>query len=82
MHLDNRRKTMGGKATLVKTIPLEGTKNGLISISKIEEPYGEGSDPVASIGISLSGDATEPEWKVHLPLGNLDAVIEALQTLK
>lgn len=73
---------MGGKATLEKVIPLDGTKNGLISISKIEEPYGEGSDPVVSIGISLSGDATEPEWKVHLPLGNLDAVIKALQTLK
>ena len=73
---------MSGKMTLETTLPLEGTKNGVISISKIEEPYGEGSNTVASIGISLAGNADEPEWKVHLPLGNLDAVIDALQKLK
>ena len=73
---------MSGKMTLETTLPLEGTKNGVISISKIEEPYGEGSNTVASIGISLAGNADEPEWKVHLPLENLDAVIEALQKLK
>ena len=73
---------MSSKATLETTLPLDGTKNGVISISKIEEPYGEGSNTVASIGISLAGNAEEPEWKVHLPLANLDAVIEALQKLK
>lgn len=73
---------MSAKATLETTIPLEGTNNGVISISKIEEPYGTGSNTVASIGISLAGNAEEPEWKVHLPLNNLDAVIEALQKLK
>ena len=73
---------MSGKITLETTLPLEGTKNGVISISKIEEPYGAGSNTVASIGISLAGNADDPEWKVHLPLGNLDAVIEALQKLK
>jgi hypothetical protein len=64
------------------TIPLSGTKNGVISITKIDEPYGEGSATVASIGISLAGDAQNPEWKVHLPMDNIDAVIEALQSLK
>ena len=73
---------MSSKVTLETTLPLEGTKNGVISISKIEEPYGAGSNTVASIGISLAGNAEEPEWKVHLPLGNLDAVIEALQKLQ
>ncbi len=73
---------MSGKITLETTLPLEGTKNGVISISKIEEPYGAGSNTVASIGISLAGNADDPEWKVHLPLGNLDAVIEALQKLQ
>jgi len=73
---------MSAKATLETTIPLDGTNNGVISISKIEEPYGSGSNTVASIGISLAGNAEEPEWKVHLPLNNLDAVIEALQKLK
>ncbi len=73
---------MSSNMTLETTLPLEGTKNGVISISKIEEPYGTGSNTVASIGISLAGKADDPEWKVHLPLGNLDAVIEALQKLK
>lgn len=65
-----------------KTIALSGTKKGVISVSKIDEPYGEGSASVASIGISLAGNANEPEWKVHLPFDNLDEVIEALKALK
>ncbi len=65
-----------------KTIPLSGTKNGVISVTKIEEPYGAGSGTVASVGISLAGNADEPEWKVHIPLDNLDEVIQALSELK
>jgi len=65
-----------------KTISLHGTKNGVISVTKLDEPYGAGSNSVASIGISLSGDAENPEWKVHIPLENLDEVIKALQELK
>lgn len=65
-----------------KVIGLDGTKNGVISVTKIDEPYGKGSATVASVGISLSGDAQNPEWKVHIPLNNLDEVIEALQALK
>ncbi len=65
-----------------QTISLDGTKNGVISVTKIDEPYGKGSGTVASIGISLSGDSENPEWKVHLPLTNLDDVISALQALK
>jgi len=73
---------MSGTVSLEKTISLDGTKNGVISVSKIEQPYGPKSGTVASIGISLAGDAENPEWKVHLPLANLDEVIEALQALK
>jgi len=65
-----------------QTIALDGTKKGVISVTKIEEPYGKDSGTVASIGISLSGDAENPEWKVHLPMKNLDDVIAALQALK
>ncbi len=64
------------------TINLSGTKNGVISVTKIDEPYGEGSASVASVGISLAGDANNPEWKVHIPFDNLDEVIQALQSLK
>ena len=63
-------------------IALDGTKNGVISVTRIDEPYGEGSATVASIGISLSGESENPEWKVHIPLTNLDDVIAALQELK
>ena len=65
-----------------KTITLSGAKKGVISVTKIDKPYGEKSASVASIGISLAGNANEPEWKVHIPLDNLDEVIQALQSLK
>ena len=65
-----------------KTIALSGTKKGIISVKKLEEPYGKDSGIVASIAISLSGNIDAPEWKVHLPIDNLDEVIEALQALK
>ena len=65
-----------------KTIALSGTKKGVISVTKLEKPYGENSATVASIGISLAGKADAPEWKVHIPLDNLEEVIEALQSLK
>jgi hypothetical protein len=72
---------MSHEVTIIKEIPLAGTKKGQITVSKIDEPYGTGSDSVASIGISLSGDTT-PEWKVHIPMGNIDALVEALQSIK
>ena len=65
-----------------KNINLIGTKNGVISVTKIDEPYGKDSATVDSIGISLAGNSDKPEWKVHIPLDNLDEVIEALQALK
>jgi len=64
------------------TISLSGTKKGVISVTKIDEPYGKESASVASIGISLVGDADKPEWKVHIPMENLDEVIKALQNLQ
>lgn len=67
---------------MATTIALSGTKKGTISVKKIDEPYGAGSASVASIGISLAGNANEPEWKVHIPLENLDEVIKALESLK
>jgi hypothetical protein len=65
-----------------QTIALHGTKKGVISVTKIVEPYGEGSGIVASVGISLAGNAESPEWKVHLPMENLEEVIKALKDLQ
>ncbi len=65
-----------------KVIDLHGTKKGIISITKLNDPYGPNSGSVASVGISLSGDEENLEWKVHIPTQNLDDVIKALQELK
>jgi|APCry1669189101_1035198.scaffolds.fasta_scaffold02872_2 hypothetical protein len=61
---------------------LHGTNKGVISIAKIDQPYGKDSGTVASVGISLNGMSDEPDWKVHIPFENLDEVIEALKKLK
>jgi len=66
---------------MAEVIALSGTKKGVISIEKIDEPYGPGSHSVASIGINLKGDADNPEWKVHIPFDNVEDVIKALQAL-
>lgn len=73
---------MGGKNTILTKFPLAGTKNGMISVSHLEEPYGSGSFPVVSIGISLKTNADEPDWKAHIPYENLDELIAALQEAK
>lgn len=73
---------MSEKTTQIKEIPLSGTKNGKISIATIDKPYGENSDSIVSIAIALQGNTDEPDWKVHLPKDDIDAVIAALQKAK
>ena len=73
---------MSGTVTKVTDMTLSGTKNGKISISTVQQPYGEKSESVASIGISLQASSEEPDWKVHIPKANIDAVISALQEAK
>jgi len=63
--------------TELGTLPLSGTKKGIISISNVSEPYGKGTEDVVSIGISLNGKNIE--WKSHIPYENLDDVIAILQ---
>ena len=73
---------MSGTVTMIEEMALAGTKNGKITVTTVAEPYGAGSASVASIGIALQGNAEEPDWKVHLPKENIDAVIAALQKAK
>lgn len=73
---------MSGTVTKIDDMTLSGTKDGKITISTIEEPYGPKSESVASIGISLQAGAEEPDWKVHIPKANIDAVIAALEKAK
>jgi hypothetical protein len=72
---------MGKELNIEKVVSLSGTKNGKIFVSKIDQPYGEKSGTVASIAISLAGSADSVDWKVHIPLENLDEVIEALKSI-
>jgi len=68
--------------TIIAEFPLANTKEGLITVSHIKEPYGENSKPVVSIGISLNGDNDKPDWKAHIPYENIDDVISALKAAK
>jgi hypothetical protein len=72
---------MSGTTTAIDEMTLSGTK-GKITITTIAEPYGQKSESVVSIGISLKSDASEPEWKVHIPKANINQVIEALEKAK
>ena len=73
---------MSGTVTKINEMTLSGTKDGKISITTVSEPYGPKSESVVSIGISLQAGAEEPDWKVHIPKANIDAVIEALTEAK
>ena len=73
---------MSGTVTMIEEMNLSGTENGKITVTTVAEPYGEGSASVASIGVSLQSNADEPDWKVHLPKENIDAVIAALEKAK
>ncbi len=72
---------MSGTVTNIDEMTLSGT-NGKITVTTVAEPYGPKSESVASIGISLQAGAEEPDWKVHIPKANIDAVIAALQEAK
>ena len=73
---------MSGKTTEIEKMGLSGTADGKISVAVIEEPYGEKSESVVSIGIALQEKSEEPDWKVHIPKANIDAVIAALKKAK
>ena len=70
------------RLTKIRTIDLSDTKNGIIVISKLDEPYGKNSNSVASIGISLKGDEENLDWKTHIPIDDLADVIDALLEIK
>jgi len=73
---------MSGTVTEIAELDLSGTKDGKITITTVSQPYGPNSESVASIGISLQAGAQEPDWKVHLPKANIEAVIAALEEAK
>jgi len=73
---------MSGTVTNVDEMTLSGTKDGKITITTVSQPYGPKSESVASIGIALKASSEDPDWKVHIPKANIDAVIAALTEAK
>lgn len=73
---------MSHDAKLFKVISLASSKSGIITLSHVNEPYGAGSHSVVSIGISLKGDESNPEWRTHIPYENIDELIEGLKEAK
>ena len=69
---------MSGTVAEIAQIDLSGTNDGKITVTTVSAPYGSKSESVASIGISLQAGAKEPDWKVHIPKANIDAIITAL----
>jgi hypothetical protein len=71
---------MSGELNVKSEIALHGTKNGLIKIGDLKQPYGANSENVVSIAVALNG--SDADWKVHIPYANLDDVISALNSMK
>lgn len=49
-----------------------------ITVKLLEEPYGESSEKVVSLGCTLKGDMQNPTWKVHVPLDLAESVGQEL----
>ena len=59
-------------------IPYPNRDNSYIVVTRLDEPYGEGSDPVISIGCTLKGNVSDPTWKVHVPQDMIKDVVMAI----
>jgi len=71
---------MSNNVKVVETIDLASKIGGHITVATIDAPYGAGSESVVSIGVSLKDSG--PDWKVHIPVSNIDALIAALSKAK
>lgn len=49
-----------------------------ITVKLIEEPYGEETEKIVSVGCTLKGDMQNPTWKVHVPLDLAESVGQEL----
>ena len=76
---DNTPDTDKQDDSNVFAVSYKDRDNSYIVVSRIAEPYGPGSDPVVSVGCTLKGDVRNPTWKVHIPEGLLDDVIQSMQ---
>ena len=61
--------------------PYTDRDNASISVKRLDEPYGDGSPPVLSIGCSLKGKPAEPTWVVHIPMNLVPSVANSMLRL-
>ena len=61
----------------IKNLHLAHTKEGKISISHVEKPYGEFSDPIMRLSISLHED--EKATSLDIPYDNVDDIIASMK---
>ena len=59
-------------------IPYPNRSGAAISVVRLEEPYGPGSEAVVSVGATLKGEGRAPHWKVHVPLSLAGQVAAAI----
>jgi hypothetical protein len=45
-----------------------------ITVKPLDEPYGDETENVISVGCTLKGDFQNPTWKVHIPLDLAESV--------
>ncbi|NPA29515.1 MAG: hypothetical protein GXO33_04950 [Epsilonproteobacteria bacterium] len=67
---------------IIREIPLANSENGVITVAVLQEPYGKESAPVVSVGVWLNRAGGEPDWKIHVPKENVDALVEAIVEAK
>ena len=58
--------------------PYKDRENSYIVVCTLPEPYGEGSEPVVSVGCTLKGNLDNPSGKGHIPMDMLEKVALAL----
>jgi len=52
-----------------------------ITVTTIDDPYGDGTGAVVSIGCTLKGDTQNPTWKVHVPVDLAEGVAQEISRL-
>jgi hypothetical protein len=68
--------------SMLNIIPYSDKSKACIVVTKLEEPYGHGTDSVVSIGCTLKGDVNNPTWRVHVPADLVSELIEVLREIE
>lgn len=62
----------------MKCFKYSNRQKSYITVVLLDDPYGDGSEKVVSIGCTLKGDMQNPTWKVHVPLHLAESVGQEL----